>query len=125
MLSKVLNSSNEWFDQIRQKISDFSNSQNWLIRLGFYLGLGFLLGFIFKYCIRPIILLIISVVAILWLLHLAGAVTINYELIKNTFGIASDTSFQDLAGYYAKWAQSHVAECVATLLGIFLAFELI
>ncbi len=107
---------------LKQKWESLDVSHSWYGPLLLYGGLGLITGFLFKYLARPILWIILGTVLILWLLNTFNLVSIHYDAITSFFGFPSTANFQEALNGYLAWAQAHMAESIAFVVGFFISW---
>jgi uncharacterized membrane protein (Fun14 family) len=124
VFAHIVDTSRTWLDTFKQKWNIGNGPTSFFIELVCYLIAGFAFGFLLKHMGRTLIWVVLGVGGTLWLLQIAGVVTINYTMLKDLLGITSDMSLSDMVTVATQWTQAHLPECITLLVGFFLGWGL-
>lgn len=116
--------SQSWFDNVWQKLGDWNISKGFLVELLVFLLCGFIIGFVLKNFGRHIILIIIGSIISIWLLEMFQIISINYSAIESIVGASPHATISELLSFLLTWVKEHIAQCVAAILGFYIALEL-
>jgi uncharacterized membrane protein (Fun14 family) len=99
-------------------------SQNWVVQMGMWTLLGFILGFITKYLGKPLFWLLVGVVLTLYLLHVLQVVVIDYRSLLQALGFVPDITLGNLGQVLVQWVAVHKWESLALVIGFFIGWQL-
>ncbi len=109
---------------IKQFISSISFSSTFFILILKYLVIGFVSGFLIKTFGRYVFFVAVIGFSSIWLLDMAGLVSVNYLAIQSFFGISSQEAVAGQVNEIFQWIKDNISLFVAFSLGFYLAWEL-
>lgn len=111
-------------EQARAWWASTITSQNWIVQMGMWALLGFILSFIIKYLGKPLFWLLVGAVLTLYLLHVLQVAVIDYRPILQAFGFVPNTTLSDMGQAFAQWIIAHKGESLALVIGFFVGWQL-
>jgi uncharacterized membrane protein (Fun14 family) len=99
-------------------------SQNWIVQLGMWALLGFILGFIIKYLGKPLFWLLVGAVLTLYLLHVLQVAVIDYRFLLQALDFTPDITLEGVGQALVQWVTLHKGESLALVIGFFIGWQL-
>jgi uncharacterized membrane protein (Fun14 family) len=99
-------------------------SQNWVVQMGMWALLGFIIGFIIKYLGKPLFWLLVGVLLTLVLLQTLHVAVIDYRPIVQALGFAPEATLNDLGQALMQWITVHKGESLALGIGFLVGWQL-
>lgn len=111
----------EWFENIK-KGEIFNQPTSWFLQIVGFFIFGVVAGFLIKHFGRYVFWLIIVGGLSLWFLHYFHFISINYAEIKAIVGLSPDTTISDITAVAGAWMRTHISECIAAAVGLFISW---
>lgn len=116
------------FETIKEKANDmvgsFDFSNENLIKLATYLGVGFGIGFSLKKFGTFLLFAVIIAGCALYGLQYFDFISIDIEKLKLFLGFSHKATLPDVINLYWDWIKNHVALSVSFCIGFFLGYKL-
>lgn len=113
----------QFLDILKQKMQCF-NVDN-LFEILVYFVIGFVLGSVIKYSARYFLWFLIFSIISLWAVQNLGVVSIKYEYLRELFHMTEEYTISDLLKGLVDFVQSHIAESISLIFGIYLSWEIL
>ena len=106
-------------------VEKFKSSQNIMVDIALYGGIGFLTGFFMKKYSTAVVFLILTVL-LFYVLQSINFITINWPIIHASFGIESSTmlSSDGLSLFLMEWVKGNLISAVSVILGFLIGLKM-
>jgi uncharacterized membrane protein (Fun14 family) len=127
-MAKTTNVHESWFEKFKEKVTDlfesFDFSNDNLIKIATYLGVGFGIGFSLKRFGSLVLFGLLLTALALYGLQYLNFIEINIEKIKLFLGFSHKATLYDVTNLYVDWIKNHITLSVSFCIGFFVGYRL-